>query len=84
MLGKTSAGGKKIDNSFDFADALLTENGVAVVPGAAFGAEGYVRLSYASDIPSIEKGIDKLPAYFPYDILRHLVYRVWLKSLQSF
>ena len=60
LLGKTSAGGKKIDNSFDFADALLTENGVAVVPGAAFGAEGYVRLSYASDIPSIEKGIDKL------------------------
>ncbi len=59
-IGKTSEGGRKIDNSFDFADAFLTEKGVAVVPGAAFGAEGYVRLSYALNIPSIEKGIDRL------------------------
>lgn len=41
----------------DLADRLLDEKKVAVVPGSGFGAEGYVRLSYATSDEVIEKGI---------------------------
>ncbi|OWU85088.1 aspartate aminotransferase [Oceanicola sp. 22II-s10i] len=48
LIGKTSAGGKKIDNDEDFATALLEETGVAVVFGAAFGLSPNFRISYAT------------------------------------
>ena len=41
----------------DLADRLLDEHKVAVVPGSGFGAEGYIRLSYATSDEVIEKGI---------------------------
>ena len=41
----------------DLADRLLDEHKVAVVPGGGFGAEGYIRLSYATSDEVIEKGI---------------------------
>ncbi len=44
----------------DFANRLLEEKKVAVVPGHAFGAEGYVRLSYATSDEVIEKGLERL------------------------
>ena len=44
----------------DFATRLLEEKKVAVVPGHAFGAEGYVRLSYATSDEVIEKGLERL------------------------
>ncbi|MGR3269351.1 pyridoxal phosphate-dependent aminotransferase [Thalassococcus profundi] len=47
-LGKTSAGGARIDTDEDFATALLAETGVAVVFGAAFGLSPYFRISYAT------------------------------------
>lgn len=47
-LGKTSAGGAKITNDEDFANALLEETGVAVVFGAAFGLSPAFRVSYAT------------------------------------
>jgi len=47
-LGKTSAGGARIDTDEDFAKALLAETGVAVVFGAAFGLSPYFRISYAT------------------------------------
>ncbi len=46
-LGKTSAGGVKIETDEDFATALLEEHGVAVVFGAAFGLSPNFRVSYA-------------------------------------
>lgn len=59
-FGKKSPSGETIKNSVDFADRLLTESGVAVVPGVAFGADNYVRISYALGSDSIKKGIEKL------------------------
>jgi aspartate aminotransferase len=44
----------------DLADSLLDEYKVAVVPGSGFGAEGYIRLSYATSDDVIEKGVARL------------------------
>ncbi len=46
-----------------FATRLLDEKKVAVVPGHAFGAEGYVRLSYATSDEVIEKGLDRFASF---------------------
>jgi aminotransferase len=48
-----------------FADALLEEEHVAVVPGSAFGAggEGYVRLSYATAYEKIEEALNRLERF---------------------
>lgn len=47
-------------DSMAFASKLLDEALVAVVPGAAFGMEGHVRLSYAASIPDIQRGLDRI------------------------
>lgn len=47
----------------EFADRLLEETKVAVVPGHAFGAEGYVRLSYATSDEVIEKGLERFASF---------------------
>ena len=47
-------------SSIEFARRLMTEIGVATVPGEAFGAPGYVRLSYALGIDRIRAGVDRL------------------------
>lgn len=46
--------------SIEFCDRLLTEKHVATIPGAAFGAEGTIRISYATDMDTIERGIERL------------------------
>ncbi|RSK26826.1 aminotransferase A [Bacillus sp. HMF5848] len=48
-------------NSFDFAEKLVKEAGVAVVPGSAFSnwGEGYIRISYACSMNTLEKGLDR-------------------------
>ncbi|KKK51997.1 hypothetical protein LCGC14_3109350, partial [marine sediment metagenome] len=53
--------GKK---SQELADYLLNEAGVAVLSGTSFGeyGEGYIRLSYATSIENIEKGLEKIEA----------------------
>jgi len=55
-----SCGGRKMNGSLDFCAALLEAEKVAMVPGVAFEAEGYCRLSYATSRENIEKGIDRL------------------------
>ncbi|MBI4451932.1 pyridoxal phosphate-dependent aminotransferase [Candidatus Woesearchaeota archaeon] len=47
-------------DSMAFASKLLDEALVAVVPGAAFGMEGHVRLSYATSMHEIERGMDRI------------------------
>ncbi|MBN1676137.1 MAG: pyridoxal phosphate-dependent aminotransferase [Kiritimatiellae bacterium] len=49
--------------SVEFAEKLLEAQKVAVVPGSAFGAEGTVRLSYATDMDTIRKGVDRLEIF---------------------
>jgi aspartate aminotransferase len=46
-----------------FCSELLEKEGVAVVPGLAFGAEGYFRFSFATDLASIEKGIERIKKF---------------------
>jgi aspartate aminotransferase len=47
----------------DFCNRLLDEQRVAAVPGSAFGAEGYLRLSYATSDEIIQKGLARLAAF---------------------
>ncbi len=49
--------------SLEFCDALLEEHQVAVIPGVAFGADNNIRLSYATDLATIEKGMDRLEKF---------------------
>jgi aspartate aminotransferase len=61
LFGKTAPnGGKRIESSDDFADYLLAQANVAVVPGSGFGAGEYVRLSYATSMATIEKGLTRI------------------------
>jgi aspartate aminotransferase len=50
-------------SSLEFCGRLLEGEKVAVVPGSAFGAEGYVRMSYATSDETIEKGAARLAAF---------------------
>ena len=56
-------GGKVINTSDDFCEVLLEKSLVALVPGSGFGAEGYVRWSYATSMENIEKGLDRLEEF---------------------
>ena len=59
LFGK-SVNGKRIANSSDFATYLLEEAKVALVSGDAFGADAYIRLSYATSMENIIKGLDRI------------------------
>lgn len=60
VYGKSTPSGKKIENSSDFAAYLLEDAKVALVPGVAFGDERYARLSYATSLENIKKGLDRI------------------------
>jgi aspartate aminotransferase len=49
--------------SQNFADRLLSKANVAVVPGIAFGDDRTVRLSYATSLDVIKKGMDRLEEF---------------------
>jgi aspartate aminotransferase len=59
VYGK-SFNGKKVTNSTEFAAYLLEEAKVALVPGVAFGADKFARLSYAISMENIKKGLDRI------------------------
>lgn len=52
--------GKVIEGSVALCEYLLDEEKIAIVPGAAFGADAYIRLSYATDDDSIAEGLNRL------------------------
>src|SRR5262249_22739896 len=58
-FGRTLAG-KKVTDSASFCQAALETAHVNLVPGLAFGAEGYVRLSFAASREQINGGLDQL------------------------
>ncbi|MBD7909878.1 MULTISPECIES: pyridoxal phosphate-dependent aminotransferase [Clostridium] len=58
-----SINGKVINGSVEFSDLLLDQEKVAVVPGAGFGADSYVRLSYATSMDIIKKGLDRIEKF---------------------
>jgi len=50
-------------SSTDFCARLLEQEKVAAVPGIAFGADDYLRISYATSMANIEKGLDRLEKF---------------------
>jgi len=50
-------------DSMKFSSNLLEKKGVAVVPGLAFGMEGYFRFSFATDLKSIQEGIKRIKEF---------------------
>jgi aspartate aminotransferase len=49
--------------SSEFCARLLEKEKVAAVPGIAFGADDYVRISYATSLANIEKGLDRIERF---------------------
>lgn len=48
---------KKVTDDVEFCEQLLSQTGVALVPGSAFGAASHLRLSFAADIETLEKAL---------------------------
>ncbi len=59
LYGKSFAR-RKIAGSLDLGSFLLTQARVAVVPGVEFGADDYVRLSFATSMKNIEAGMERM------------------------
>jgi len=58
--GKKTKEGRLIQNSLDFAEYLLDEAKVAVVPGIAFGEDEFVRISYATSEENLLKAVERI------------------------
>ncbi|KPU44237.1 aspartate aminotransferase [Oxobacter pfennigii] len=62
VKGKTIKG-KLIKDSLSFCDGLLEEVRVAAIPGSGFGADDYIRLSYATSMENIQEGLNRIEKY---------------------
>lgn len=62
LMGR-HCGDTVVDSSMTFASLLLERADVAVVPGDAFCTEGFCRLSYATSMEVIDKGVDRIAAF---------------------
>jgi aspartate aminotransferase len=60
-------GASGIENTLQFSERLLAEAQVAVVPGEAFGTDRHVRISYATSMKELERGLDRIHQF----IVRH-------------
>ncbi len=52
-----------ITSAMQFADRLLSESHVAVVPGEAFGTNEHIRISYATSMTELERGLDRIERF---------------------
>jgi aspartate aminotransferase len=60
LIGKSTPDGKKINTDTEFATYLLEEALVAVVPGSAFGLEGFFRISYATSDEVLKEACERV------------------------
>jgi aspartate aminotransferase len=60
-------GASGIQNTLQFSERLLAEEQVAVVPGEAFGTDRHVRISYATSMKELERGLDRIHQF----VVRH-------------
>ena len=65
FIGKKTPEGKVIENDGQLCEYLIEAARVAVVPGSAFGAPGYVRLSYATSMKNVEEGVRRMAESLP-------------------
>lgn len=49
-----------VNNDVELAEHLMNEAGVALVPGSAFGAPGYLRLSFATDMATLQEALRRI------------------------
>ena len=63
LLGRSSAGGMRLDTDEDVAMALLEENHVGTVAGTAYGMSPYIRLSYATDAETLREACGRIQAF---------------------
>jgi aspartate aminotransferase len=56
-------GSGRIKNSMQFSTELLERAHVAVVPGEAFGTQDHVRISYATSMGELERGLDRIASF---------------------
>ncbi|MCF6198333.1 MAG: pyridoxal phosphate-dependent aminotransferase [Hyphomicrobiaceae bacterium] len=62
-MGKTSKGGHKLETDADFVSTLLEEEGVAAVPGEAFGLSPYFRVSYATSTEALTEACARIKRF---------------------
>ena len=55
--------GNGVSCGMDFAQKLLTQEYVATVPGEAFGSEKYIRISYATSMENLKRGLDRIEKF---------------------
>jgi aspartate aminotransferase len=65
FIGKKTPEGKKIENDAQLCEYLIEAARVAVVPGSAFSAPGFIRLSYATSMKNVEEGVARIAAALP-------------------
>ena len=63
VIGKSTPGGRRIGDDVEFCAALLEDQLVAVVPGAAFGLSPYFRISYATSNEQLEEACHRIQAF---------------------
>lgn len=63
LFGMVSPGGRRIGSDQDFSEALLDEEGVAVVYGAAFGLPGHFRISYAASEDNLREACGRIARF---------------------
>jgi aspartate aminotransferase len=63
LIGKTTPKGKTLENDEDVVTALLEDEGVAVVHGAAFGLSPYFRISYATSAEELEESCRRIQRF---------------------
>jgi aspartate aminotransferase len=63
LIGKTTPKGKTLQNDEDVVTALLEDEGVAVVHGAAFGLSPYFRISYATSVEELEESCRRIQRF---------------------
>ena len=56
-------GNGRVKNSLEFSSELLAKSHVAVVPGEAFGTDDHVRISNATSMTELERGLDRIEQF---------------------
>jgi aspartate aminotransferase len=52
--------GEKLTSSADFANELLEKEQTVVTDGAGFGADGFIRISYATSLDRLKEGVERI------------------------
>ncbi len=63
LIGKKTPAGKALENDEDVVTALLEDEGVAVVHGAAFGLSPYFRISYATSVQELDEACRRIQRF---------------------